>query len=159
MSSPIPFKYFRFPISEGRRPQERKLPVTPQAWKETSSSQLNTPAGFSKKNEEHFTHKKELEIIPTASRTAHNSHTPMRPMGPPPPSVVSHAPSFKLTQMEPFGKLILTIMRGKNLKGGQGVFGRADPYVKIILNGKEKLTKTHSQGGKSPVSHSNNLSK
>ena len=61
--------------------------------------------------------------------------------------------------MEPFGKLLLIVMRGKNLKGGQGVFGRADPYVKVILNGKEMRTKTHSQGGKSPVSHSKYLSK
>ena len=75
-------------------------------------------------------------------------------MGPPPSDVMSHAPNFSLPPRRPFGVLEVTVVRGKNLKAGQGVFGRADPYVKIKLDGNDEVTtEPDSQGGKNPVSY------
>jgi len=44
----------------------------------------------------------------------------------------------------------VNIIKGLNLKAGQGVFGRADPYVKIKLGDNEFITKPHKNGGKNP---------
>ena len=46
---------------------------------------------------------------------------------------------------------LLLYSRGLNLKAGQGVFGRADPYVKLRLGDNEVSTNPHKNGGKNPV--------
>jgi hypothetical protein len=50
--------------------------------------------------------------------------------------------------------LVLKIIKGVNLKAGQGVFGRADPYVILKLGNVNYRTGTHQNGGKNPVSES-----
>ena len=72
------------------------------------------------------------------------------PMGKPPPHLPSHAPPMKPHPNHPFGKIVVTVIRGINLKAGQGVFGRADPFVKIKLGDKEFTTFPHKNGGKNP---------
>jgi hypothetical protein len=87
------------------------------------------------------------------------SHAPLdqgipssRPIGPPPSDVRSFVPPFELPERQPFGKLLITVERGKQLKAGQGVFGKADPYVKLKIGDKEVLTEPNIKGGKTPVS-------
>ena len=46
------------------------------------------------------------------------------------------------------------MLKGINLKAGQGVFGRADPYVKIKVGNKEVATNPHMDGGRNPVCRS-----
>jgi serine/threonine-protein phosphatase 2B regulatory subunit len=77
--------------------------------------------------------------------------TDVSQLGPPPPDVQSFAPSFALAPMKPFGTLSVTISRGLSLKAGQGVFGRANPYVKITCGEKVMTTKPHIEGGKNPI--------
>jgi Ca2+-binding EF-hand superfamily protein len=72
------------------------------------------------------------------------------PLGKPPPHLSSHAPSVTPQPNNPFGKLIVTIIKGVNLKAGQGVFGRANPFVKLKLGDKEFTTHPHKNGGKNP---------
>lgn len=72
------------------------------------------------------------------------------PLGKPPPHLSSQAPPLKPKPNHPFGKLIITIIKGVNLKAGQGVFGRADPFVKLKLGDKEFATHPHKNGGKNP---------
>ena len=72
------------------------------------------------------------------------------PLGKPPPHLSSQAPHMKPQPNHPFGKLIVTIIKGVNLKAGQGVFGRADPFVKLKLGDKEFTTHPHKDGGKNP---------
>jgi hypothetical protein len=77
--------------------------------------------------------------------------TEISQLGPPPDDVTSYAPSFSLDRAKPFGKLALTIVRGKSLKAGQGVFGRANPFVKIKIGNKVMTTEVHPEGGKNPI--------
>ena len=109
--------------------------------------------GFSKKKERQ-PRRDDMDTgaIPIANKMEKISSPSLRPIGPPPSTITSHAPSLTLKEMKPFGRLTLELLGGKNLKAGQGVFGRADPFVKIKLNGYEKQTKIHAQGGKNPVS-------
>ena len=72
------------------------------------------------------------------------------PLGKPPPHLSSQAPPMKPQPNHPFGKLIITIIKGINLKAGQGVFGRADPFVKVKLGDKVFTTYPHKNGGKNP---------
>jgi hypothetical protein len=74
------------------------------------------------------------------------------PLGKPPPHIPSEAPPITPKPQHPFGKLVLKIIKGVNLKAGQGVFGRADPYIIMKLGNVEYRTRTHQNGGKNPVS-------
>ncbi|KAL7487815.1 hypothetical protein ACHAW6_013406 [Cyclotella cf. meneghiniana] len=49
-------------------------------------------------------------------------------LGKPPSHNPSAAPPIRPLPQHPFGKLVLNILKGVNLKAGQGVFGRDDPY-------------------------------
>jgi len=69
----------------------------------------------------------------------------------PPPEILTYNPPFNHTQRQPFGKLTITCVKATNLKAGQGVFGRADPYVKITVGDGVKTTQVNGQGGKNPV--------
>jgi hypothetical protein len=73
-------------------------------------------------------------------------------LGPPPADVKTYAPPFNRNPMKIFGKLVMTIMQGNNLKAGQGTFGRANPFVRITIGHKEVVTEAHTEGGKNPVS-------
>lgn len=73
-------------------------------------------------------------------------------LGNPPPHIHSQVPPIPVQPQHAFGKLVVCIIRGINLRAVQGVFGRADPYVKLIIGDKEFTTSTHKDGGKSPVS-------
>jgi len=74
------------------------------------------------------------------------------PRAPPP----DQAPS---TQVQPpeapvpakFGKLIVRMLRGVELKAGQGMFGKADPYAKMRIGTQEYMTQPHMGGGKNPI--------
>jgi len=127
-------------------------PSTPQAWGQNSDRK--TPGGLTNPSfpgEIVYAPQMKSYIQNPSSATANSqSHKPQ--LGPPPSDVISHAPTFSLAPRQPFGKLELTLIRGKNLKAGQGVLGKADPYVKIKLDGNEALTEPDSQGGKNPVS-------
>lgn len=78
--------------------------------------------------------------------------TDISQLGPPPADVKSFAPPFTRNPMKIFGKLVITVIRGKNLKAGQGTFGRANPYVKMKVGNLEVSTEAHIEGGKNPVS-------
>ena len=68
--------------------------------------------------------------------------------------IFSKAPPFLAGPKHPFGTLSVKIVRCKNLKAGQGFFGKADPYVKLNIGEKEFITEPHMDGGKNPVSPS-----
>lgn len=72
------------------------------------------------------------------------------PLGKPPPHIHSQAPPVTPQPQHAFGKLVVTIIKGLNLKAGQGVLGRADPYVKIKLGDHDFTSNTHKNGGKNP---------
>jgi serine/threonine-protein phosphatase 2B regulatory subunit len=50
-----------------------------------------------------------------------------------------------------FGKLAIKCLRGVDLKAGQGMFGKADPYTKLRIGTQEYATKPNPGGGKNPV--------
>ena len=58
------------------------------------------------------------------------------PQAPPPPK---------------FGRLVVKCLRGVELKAGQGMFGKADPYCRIRIGTQEFLTKHNPGGGKNPI--------
>eukprot|EP00904_Undaria_pinnatifida_P003072 jgi/Undpi1/12766/HiC_scaffold_6.g02434.m1 len=77
--------------------------------------------------------------------------TPAR--GPPPP-----APATRVGTEPPrpaaapkFGHLIVKCVKGIELKAGSGMFGKADPYCKIVIGSQEFSTRPHKAGGKNPV--------
>ena len=72
------------------------------------------------------------------------------PLGKPPPHIHSQAPPIAPQPQHAFGKLVVTIIKGLNLKAGQGVFGRADPYVRLRVGDSECTTTPHKNGGKNP---------
>ena len=53
--------------------------------------------------------------------------------------------------MAKFGTLIVKVVKGVDIKTGQGMFGKADPYTKLKIGSQEHQTKPHVQGGKNPV--------
>jgi len=146
---------------------ERNQPQTPQAWGGTN--QLNTPGGLTTPSFPgeilDTSQRKDSAVLfrngkdPFPLRSPHHTHIPtpavarkdMVQLGLPPSDVMSHAPPFSLAPQKPFGKFEIIIVRGKNLKAGQGVFGRANPYVKINLGDSKAMTKPDTQGGKNPV--------
>ncbi len=73
-------------------------------------------------------------------------------LGKPPPHIHSQTPPISVQPQHAFGKLVVGIIKGLNLKAGQGVFGRADPYVKLKIGDTEFTTSCHKDGGKNPVS-------
>jgi len=48
------------------------------------------------------------------------------------------------------GQLLFKCLRGKDLKAGIGMFGKADPYAKITIGAQQFTTRHHSGGGKNP---------
>ncbi len=50
-----------------------------------------------------------------------------------------------------FGRLIIKCLKGIDLKAGQGMFGKADPYCKLRIGTQEFSTKHNAGGGKNPV--------
>lgn len=79
-------------------------------------------------------------------------HPPSIALGKPPPHIHLQTPPISVQPQHTFGKLVVGIIKGLNLKAGQGVFGRADPYVKLKIGDREFTTSCHKDGGKNPVS-------
>jgi len=141
-------------------PQEMNAgPATPSGWSRpngTSREELSTPGGHSASSRSQG-HARFNSVEGMGQRTGELNKNPYKvptdisQLGPPPDDVVSYAPSFSLAPAKPFGKLVMTIVRGKSLKAGQGVFGRANPFVKIKLGEKIVSTEVHTEGGKNPV--------
>jgi Ca2+-binding EF-hand superfamily protein len=50
-----------------------------------------------------------------------------------------------------FGRLVVKCLRGVDLKAGQGMFGKADPYSKLRIGTQEYSTKPNPGGGKNPI--------
>ncbi|GMH87268.1 hypothetical protein TL16_g10802 [Triparma laevis f. inornata] len=50
-----------------------------------------------------------------------------------------------------FGNLVVKVVKGVDIKTGQGMFGKANPYAKLKIGSQEHQTKPHVQGGKNPV--------
>mmetsp|Transcript_3685 Transcript_3685/g.5048 ORF Transcript_3685/g.5048 Transcript_3685/m.5048 type:complete len:513 (+) Transcript_3685:715-2253(+) len=77
------------------------------------------------------------------------------PRGPPPPS--SKLPPNQLVApptapvAPKFGRLMIKCLRGVELKAGQGMFGKADPYAKLRIGTQEFSSKPNPGGGKNPV--------
>jgi len=86
----------------------------------------------------------------STSLTVKNRPVHPTPLGKPPPHVPSQTPPILPQPQHVFGKLVVTLIKGINLKAGQGVFGRADPYAKIKLGAQGFSTKAHKNGGKNP---------
>lgn len=72
---------------------------------------------------------------------------PAPPSGPPqnvvPPPSAPAPPKF--------GRLVVKCLRGVDLKAGQGMFGKADPYAKLRIGTQEFMTKPNQGGGKNPI--------
>lgn len=50
-----------------------------------------------------------------------------------------------------FGCLTVKCLRGIDLKAGQGMFGKADPYARLRIGTQEFATKPNPGGGKNPI--------
>jgi len=50
-----------------------------------------------------------------------------------------------------FGKLVIKCLRGVDLKAGQGMFGKADPFARLRIGTQEFSTKPNPGGGKNPI--------
>lgn len=75
---------------------------------------------------------------------------PPTPAGKLPPSAQLVAPPTAPTAPK-FGKLSIKCLRGIDLKAGQGMFGKADPYAKLRIGTQEFATKPNPGGGKNPI--------
>lgn len=51
----------------------------------------------------------------------------------------------------------MKVLRGIELKAGQGMFGKADPYVKLRIGSQEFMTQPHMGGGKNPIWNEENM--
>jgi serine/threonine-protein phosphatase 2B regulatory subunit len=76
------------------------------------------------------------------------------PRGPPPssgakPLQLVAPPTAPLAPK--FGRLTVKVLRGVDLKAGQGMFGKADPYVRLRVGTQEFSTKPNPGGGKNPI--------
>eukprot|EP01039_Chlorochromonas_danica_P001951 gene1951-2129_t len=75
----------------------------------------------------------------------------------PPPSGTPNARPLQLVAppsapMAPkFGKLVVKCLRGVELKAGQGMFGKADPFARLRVGTQEFNTKPNPGGGKNPI--------
>ena len=78
---------------------------------------------------------------------------PAPPRAPAPPSSVP--PQLIAPPSAPappkFGRLVVKCLRGVDLKAGQGMFGKADPYAKLRIGTQEFSTKPNPGGGKNPI--------
>lgn len=79
------------------------------------------------------------------------SMIPNMPNVPPPFQPSQGQPNHLRSSSSSFGKLNIIFQKGIQLKAGQGVFGRADPYLKIKLGDQTQKTEPHMSGGKNPV--------
>lgn len=50
-----------------------------------------------------------------------------------------------------FGRLAVKCLRGIDLKAGQGMFGKADPFAKLRIGTQEFASKPNPGGGKNPI--------
>eukprot|EP01036_Dinobryon_divergens_P023069 gene23070-31386_t len=77
------------------------------------------------------------------------------PRGPPPPTSKQAPNQLVVPPSAPaapkFGRLIVKCLRGVELKAGQGMFGKADPYAKLRIGTQEFSSKPNPGGGKNPV--------
>jgi serine/threonine-protein phosphatase 2B regulatory subunit len=89
-----------------------------------------------------------------------NQPPPRGPGAPGPPPRAPPPPSSKPQQSiappsappaPKFGRLVIKCLRGVDLKAGQGMFGKADPYAKLRIGTQEFSTKHNAGGGKNPV--------
>lgn len=78
------------------------------------------------------------------------------PRAPPPPA--GGAPTSAQLIAPPsappppkFGRLYFKCLRGVELKAGQGMFGKADPYTRLRIGTQEFSTRPNPGGGKNPV--------
>ena len=86
---------------------------------------------------------------PAAPPTAELAPRPS-PLGKPPPHIPTRVPPIVPQPQKPFGKLVVTVEKGINLKAGKGMFGTADPYVNLTLGKAKFSSSTHKNGGKNP---------
>jgi hypothetical protein len=137
-------------------PRTKHGPLSPSEWSTMYKNQFS-PSIQNPTNHNNFTERAKQQIQQT---TPHNSNnnipTDIRELGPPPSTVKTYSTPFTRNKMKFFGKFILTIMSGKNLKAGQGIMGKANPYVRIKIGHSEVMTEVHTEGGKNPVSTSMN---
>ena len=78
---------------------------------------------------------------------------PVPPRNPAPPSQVPAQIIAPPSAPAPpkFGRLVVKCLRGVELKAGQGMFGKADPYSKLRIGTQEFSTKPNPGGGKNPI--------
>jgi serine/threonine-protein phosphatase 2B regulatory subunit len=50
-----------------------------------------------------------------------------------------------------FGRLIVKCLRALDLKAGQGMFGKANPYARLQIGSQQFQTQVHPDGGKNPI--------
>ena len=95
-----------------------------------------------------FARTTEQAITLTSTKTPMTQNRPSlpSPIGKPPPHVHSQAQKITPQPQLEYGKLVIRILNGINLKGGQ------DPYVRIKLGNSEATTNPHMDGGRNPVS-------
>ena len=139
-------------MSPIRNPQQREsqLQPPPPASAPPHPSQQVMPQMTPIRNPNLAEQQSSSPMTPTKPGNMRQVH-PAPPIGKPPPHIHSQAPPIAPQPQHAFGKLVVTIVRGLNLKAGQGVFGRADPYVKLRLGDNEVSTNPHKNGGKNPV--------
>ena len=82
-------------------------------------------------------------IIRTLSTTLTPNPVSFSPRGAPGVPVPPSAPVF--------GSLLVKVVRGIDLKAGQTMFGKADPYAKVTIGTQSFSTKPVIGGGKNPV--------
>eukprot|EP01038_Epipyxis_sp_PR26KG_P005989 gene5989-8246_t len=88
---------------------------------------------------------------PNAAGFAGPRGAPAPPGSKPPPSNSQIVAPPTAPIAPKFGKLYIKCLRGVELKAGQGMFGKADPYAKMRIGTQEFSTKPNPGGGKNPV--------
>jgi len=77
------------------------------------------------------------------------------PRGPPPPTPGAKPLQLVAPPTAPvapkFGKLVVKCLRAIDLKAGQGMFGKADPFSRLRIGTQEFSTQPNPGGGKNPV--------
>jgi len=152
----------------GKGTPDMNFAVTPQAWPDTNSnaSYKGEAPPPSYPHPQLSNLPEVIGITTSDSSDLNNLHSDLnaeapkfRPttklpaeLGDPPPHISLQPPPMLIEPKLPFGMLRVTIVKGLNLKAGQGVFGKADPYVKIKIGDTQKSTEIHSNSGKNPVS-------
>ena len=74
-----------------------------------------------------------------------------RAPGPPPSAQLQLQMPPSAPAPQKYGKLFVKCVRGTELKAGQGMFGKADPYARLRIGVQEFATKSNPGGGKNPV--------